>query len=110
MPDNVQVALWVRLEAKPGKEQAVADFLRAGLPLVEQEPATTVWFGVQLGPSTFGIFDAFPNEAGRQAHLSGAVAAALMANAQELLAQPPEIKKIDVLAAKLPPHSVGKAA
>ena len=110
MPDNVQVALWVRLEAKPGKEQAVAEFLRGGLSLVEQEPATTAWFGVQLGPSSFGIFDAFPNEAGRQAHLTGAVAAALMANAQELLAQPPEIKKIDVLAAKLPLRSSGKAA
>ncbi|HST11693.1 MAG TPA: hypothetical protein VLL05_15060 [Terriglobales bacterium] len=110
MSDNVQVALWVRLEAKPGKENAVADFLRGGLPMVQQEPATVAWFGVQLGPSTFGIFDAFPDESGRQAHLTGAVASALMANAQDLLAQPPEIKKIDVLAAKLPPKSVGKAA
>jgi quinol monooxygenase YgiN len=110
MSDNVQVALWVRLEAKPGKEKAVADFLRSGLPLVQQEPATVAWFGIQLGPSTFGIFDAFPNEAGRQAHLAGSVASALMANAQELLAQPPEIKRIDVIASKLPPQSVGKAA
>ena len=110
MPDNVQVALWVRLEAKPGKEQAVADFLRSGLPLVQQEPATLAWFGIQLGPSTFGIFDVFPNEAGRQAHLAGAVAAALMEHAQELLTQPPEIKRIDVLAAKLPSQPVGKAA
>jgi len=106
MPDNVQVALWVRLEAKPGKEQAVADFLRSGLPLVQQEPATLAWFGIQLGPSTFGIFDAFPNEV----HLAGAVAAALMEHAQELLTQPPEIKRIDVLAAKLPSQPVGKAA
>lgn len=110
MPDNVQVALWVKLEAKPGKEQAVADFLRSGLPLVQQEPATIAWFGIQLGPSTFGIFDAFPNDAGRQAHLSGAVAKALRANAQELLCQPPEIKKIDVLAAKLPSQPIGKVA
>jgi quinol monooxygenase YgiN len=71
---------------------------------------TVAWFGVQLGPSTFGIFDAFPDESGRQAHLTGAVASALMAKAQDLLAQPPEIKKIDVLAAKLPTKSVGKAA
>lgn len=110
MSDNVQVALWVRLEAKPGKEQAVAEFLRNGLPLVQQEPATIAWFGLQLGPSTFGIFDAFPDEAGRQAHLSGAVAAALMANAQELLSLPPEIKRVDVLAAKLPTEARKRAA
>jgi quinol monooxygenase YgiN len=98
----VKVALFVRLEAKPGKEKEVADFLRGGLPLVEEEPATTAWFGIQLGPSTFGIFDAFPDEAGRQAHLTGKVAAALMAKAGELLAQPPVIERVDVLAAKLP--------
>ncbi len=98
----VKVALFVRLEAKPGKEAEVADFLRGGLPLVREEPATTAWFGIQLGPSTFGIFDAFPDEAGRQAHLSGTVAAALMAKAGELLAQPPIIERVDVLAAKLP--------
>src|SRR6516162_11739234 len=98
----VKVALLVRLEAKPGKEQDVENFLRAGLPLVEAEPQTTVWFGIRLGPSTFGIFDAFPDEAGRQVHLSGKVAAALMAKAGELLATPPSIEKVDVLAAKLP--------
>jgi quinol monooxygenase YgiN len=98
----VKVALFVRLEAKPGKEAEVADFLRSGLPLVQEEPATTAWFGIQLGPSTFGIFDAFPDEAGRQAHLSGKVAAALMAKASDLLAQPPSIERVDVLAAKLP--------
>ena len=85
----VKVALWVRLEAKPGKE-------------ADAEPATTVWLGLQLGPSTFGIVDAFPDEAGRNAHLSGRVAAALMEKASDLLAQPPTIEKIDVLAAKLP--------
>jgi len=98
----VTVALLVRLEAKPGKEAAVEAFLRSGLPIVQEEPATTAWFGIRLGPSTFGIFDAFPDEAGRQAHLSGRVAAALMAKASELFAQPPVIEKIDVLAAKLP--------
>lgn len=98
----VKLALYVRLEAKPGKEQEVADFLRSGLPLVEEEPATIAWFGIQMGPSTFGIFDAFPDEAGRDAHLSGKVAAALMAKAPDLLAQPPRIEKVDLLAAKLP--------
>ena len=98
----VTVALLVRLEAKPGKEAEVERFLRAGLPLVQDEPATTAWFGIRLGSSTFGIFDAFPNEAGRQAHLAGKVAAALMAKAPELLAKPPVIEKVDVLAAKLP--------
>jgi len=98
----VQVALLVRLEAKPGKEADVENFLRGGLPLAQQEPATTAWFAIRLGPSTFGIFDAFPDEAGRQAHLSGPIAAALMAKASELLAKPPVIEKVDVLAAKLP--------
>jgi quinol monooxygenase YgiN len=98
----VKVALLVRLEAKPGKEAEVESFLRGGLSAVQGEPATTAWFAIRLGPSTFGIFDAFPDEAGRQAHLSGQVATALMAKASELLAQPPVIEKVDVLAAKLP--------
>jgi quinol monooxygenase YgiN len=98
----VNVALFVRLEAKPGKEAEVESFLRAGLPLVEAEPATTTWYGIRLGPSTFGIFDTFPDDAGRQAHLSGAVAKALMEHAPELLAEEPSIQMVDVLAAKLP--------
>jgi len=98
----VKTALFVRLEAKPGKEQAVEDFLRSGLAIVEAEPATIAWFAIRLGPSTFGIFDAFPDEAGRQAHLSGKVAAALMAKAADLLSEPPSIEKVDVLAVKLP--------
>ena len=98
----VKVALFVRLEAKPGKEKEVENFLLSGLPIVQAEPATTAWFGLRLGPSTFGIFDAFPDESGRQAHLTGQVAAALMANAGELFATPPSIEKVDVLAAKLP--------
>ena len=92
----------VRLEAKPGKEQQVEDFLKAGLPIVNEEPATVAWFGLRLGSSTFGIFDAFPDEAGREAHLSGKVAAALMAQADELFSEPPSIEKVDVLASKLP--------
>src|SRR5213082_1152917 len=102
MADTVKVALLVRLEAKPGKEADVESFLRGGLPIVQDEPATIAWFGIRLGPTTFGIFDVFPHEAGRQAHLSGQVAAALMAKAPELLAKPPVIEKVDVLAAKLP--------
>ena len=98
----LKTALFVRLEAKPGKEKEIADFLRSALPLVNAEPATAVWFGIQLGPSTFGIFDAFPDEAGRQAHLAGRVAEALMAKAGDLLSEPPAIHKLDVLAAKLP--------
>jgi quinol monooxygenase YgiN len=102
MKQNVSVALLVRLEAKPGKEAEVEEFLRAGLSIVEEEPATITWFAIKLGPSTFGIFDAFPDEAGRQAHLTGRVAAALMAKASDLFAQPPSIEKVEVVAAKLP--------
>ena len=98
----VTVGLLVRLEAKKGKESDVENFLRSGLPIAQDEPATTAWFAIRLGPSTFGIFDAFPSEAGRQAHLSGRVAAALMAHAPELLSQPPAIEKADVVAVKLP--------
>jgi quinol monooxygenase YgiN len=98
----VTVALWVRLEAKAGKESEVESFLKGGLAIVQEEPATTAWFAIKIGPSVFGIFDAFPDEAGRQAHLTGRVAAALMAKAGDLLSQPPSIEKIDVLAAKLP--------
>ena len=98
----VTVALLVRLEAKAGKESDVESFLKSGLAIVEEEPETTAWFAIRMGPSTFGIFDAFPDNSGRQAHLTGKVAAALMAKASELLAQPPIIEKVDVLAAKLP--------
>jgi quinol monooxygenase YgiN len=96
-----KLALWVRLEAKRGREADVEALLRGALPLVEAEPATTVWFGLRLGPSTFGIFDAFADEAGRNAHLSGQVAQALAAKASELLAAPPAIERVDVLASKL---------
>jgi quinol monooxygenase YgiN len=98
----VKTALYVHLEAKLGKEKEVAEFLKGGLALVNNEPATTAWFGIQMGPSTFGIFDAFPDEAGRNAHLNGQVAAALMAKAGDLFSKLPSISKVDVLAAKLP--------
>jgi quinol monooxygenase YgiN len=98
----VTVGLLVRLVAKPGKEADVAAFLEGGLPLVQEEPATIAWFAIRLGPSEFGIFDAFPDDSGRQVHLAGRVAEALMARAGELLEQPPGIEPVDVLAAKLP--------
>ncbi len=98
----VTKALYVRLEAKPGKQADVASFLRGGLSTVQEEPATIAWFAIRLGPSTFGIFDAFPDEAGRQAHLAGRVAQALTEQVSELFAGPPAIEKLDVLAAKLP--------
>jgi quinol monooxygenase YgiN len=99
---DVSVGLWVRLEAKPGKEADVEAFLKSGRALVDEEPETVVWFGVRLSPTTFGIFDAFERESGRDAHLAGRVAAALMENAPELLAQEPSIEKVDVLASKVP--------
>jgi quinol monooxygenase YgiN len=98
----VTVGLLVRLVVKPGKEDEVISFLEGGLALVEEEPATIAWFAIRLGPSEFGIFDAFPDDTGRQAHLGGRVAAALMTQAPELLTQPPVIEPVDVLAAKLP--------
>jgi len=94
--------LLIRLEAKPGKERELESFLCGSLPIVQEEPATTAWFALRLGPSTFGLFDAFSDDAGRQAHLSGRVAAALMAKAPDLLSMPPSIEKTDVLAVKLP--------
>ncbi|MEI8385503.1 MAG: antibiotic biosynthesis monooxygenase [Nitrosomonadaceae bacterium] len=98
----VKFALLVRLEAKLGKEAVVASFLEGALALANQETTTPVWFALRIGPSTFGIFDAFADEAGRSAHLAGPIAAALMANAAELLSQPPQIEQVEVLAAKLP--------
>jgi len=98
----VKQALFVRLEAKVGKEEAVERFLRDALPAVQAEPATEAWFAIRMGPSSYAIFDAFPDEAGRQAHLTGRVAAALMARAPELFVVAPDVGKAEVLAAKLP--------
>lgn len=97
----VTTGLIVRLDAKQGKEQALAAFLADALPLVESEPQTIAWFAVRISASSFAIVDVFPNDAGRQAHLDGPVAAALSENATELLARAPEIERVDVLAAKL---------
>ena len=97
----VKLALLARLEAKPGKAEEAAAFLRSALPLAQQESGTTVWFAWRIGASTFGIFDAFADESGRQAHLNGQIAAALIAKAPDLFVGPPNIEKLDVLAAKL---------
>ena len=97
----VKVGLFVKLQAKPGKEEAVKNFLESGLDLANQEATTPLWFALQLGPSTFGIFDAFTDESGRKSHLDGPIAAALMANAEELLAETPQIEQIDVIGAKV---------
>jgi len=93
-------ALWVVLEAKPGKEKDLENFLAGALPLVQAEPATITWYAIRMGPGSFGIFDTFANDAGREAHLQGKVAAALVERASELLAKPPRIEKIGILAAK----------
>ena len=98
----VTVALLVRLEAKSGKAEEVAHLLRDGLPLVQAEPETTAWFAARVDASTFLIFDVFPTEEGREQHLAGRVAEALLARAADLFSQPPAIEKLDVLASKLP--------
>ena len=100
--NRVKLGLWVRLEAKPGKEADVESFLRNGLSIVQDEPTTTTWYAVKLGPSIYGIFDTFKDESGRQGHLTGRVAVALKAQTSELFAKPPSIEKVEVLAAKLP--------
>lgn len=96
----VKVAVLARLEAKPGKEAEVEAFLKSALPLAQAEPGTVSWYALKLGPSTFGIFDTFEAQAGRQAHLSGPIASALMARADELLSTPPMIEQVDLLAVK----------
>jgi quinol monooxygenase YgiN len=97
-----QHALYVQLEAKPGKEQEVASFLSNARSMVNNEPDTMAWFALRLGPTTFAIFDAFANERGREAHLQGRVATDLMSKAPQLFAKTPEIRRIDVIADKLP--------
>lgn len=96
----VKYAIVARVEAKPGKETDVENFLKSALPLAEDEKETISWYALKIGPSTFGIFDTFNDEAGREAHLSGKIAAALMQHADELLAKPPVIEKVELLAVK----------
>ena len=98
----VHVGLWVRMEAKEGKESDAASFLEQAQPLVEEEPGTLAWFAVRLSESQFAIFDAFPHDNAREDHLGGQVAAALLKRAPELFLEMPTIERVDVLAAKLP--------
>lgn len=97
-----QHALYVQLEAKPGKEQEVTKFLANGRMMVDDEPDTTAWFAIRMGPRTFAVFDAFASEQGREAHLRGKLATQLMSKASELFAKQPEIMRMDVIADKLP--------
>ena len=98
----VKLGIFVRLRAKPGKENEVAQLLQGGLGIVQQESGTPLWFALRFDSSTFGIFDAFNDEKGRSAHLEGRLAAALMAKASDLLAEAPKIEKVDLLAVKAP--------
>jgi quinol monooxygenase YgiN len=97
----VTVGLLATLNAKPGREDDLASFLKSALPLAQAEDDTIAWFAIKIDNTTYGIFDVFPGPEGRQAHLDGPIAAALMAKANDLLSSPPDIKPIDVLAAKL---------
>jgi quinol monooxygenase YgiN len=96
----IKCGLFVRLEAKPGKEQVVANFLVSGLEMVNQEATTPIWFALQLSPTTFGVFDAFASEEARQAHLAGNLAKALMSRVDEMLASPPSVEPLDILGMK----------
>src|SRR5271169_6431221 len=100
-------AISATLEARPGKEGEVEEFLKSAQPLVMQEAGTTTWFAFRIGPATFGIFDTFANEAGLQAHLNGAIAKAIFAKAEELFAKPPQIQQIEIFAASRFPRSFG---
>lgn len=99
---SINLGLYVQIKVKPGKEAAMEAFLKSGLALANAEPGTSVWFALRLGPSTFGVFDGFADEAGRDSHLTGAIAAALFGDKDGLLAETPTVQKLDVLAAKLP--------
>ncbi|MGH9561562.1 MAG: putative quinol monooxygenase [Terracidiphilus sp.] len=95
-------ALLALLHAKAGKEQEAEAFLKSALPLAVAETGTSTWYAVKLGPDRFGIFDTFKDEAGRNAHLTGEIAKALFSRAEELFAEPPQVEKLEILAAKAP--------
>ena len=103
------VAIWAVMESKPGKEDEVEAFLKSAQSIAEREPETTSWYAVRIGPSTFGIFDTFPDERGRVAHLTGEIAKALAAKALDLFAKEPEIRRLSILASKTPKHSLSAA-
>lgn len=96
----VKAAIWAQLNAKPGKESELEEFLKSAQPLAEREKDTVSWYAVKMSPSSFGIFDTFADDAGRQAHLNGEIAKALMSKAKELLASDPQIHQIEVIASK----------
>jgi len=95
-----RVSIWAQLEAKPGKEKDIEEFLKSAQPLAERERGTISWYAIKMGPGKYGIFDTFADENGRNAHLNGEIAKALFAKANELFAKPPEIFKPEVLAVK----------
>lgn len=98
----VKLAIWANLEAKPGKEKEVEEFLKSAQPLAEKEKGTVTWYAIKMGPGKYGIFDTFADEKGREAHLTGDIAKALFAKAKDLFAKPPEVAKPEILAAKVP--------
>jgi quinol monooxygenase YgiN len=93
-------AIWVMLKAKPGKESDVEAFLKQGAAMSNDEPQTVTWYGVQMGPGVYGVFDTFDDESGRDAHMNGEIAKALTANAVELFSNELRIEKMDILAEK----------
>jgi quinol monooxygenase YgiN len=95
-----KLAIWAQLEAKPGKDKELEEFLKSALPLAEREPGTITWYAIKMGPGKYGIFDTFADENGRNAHLNGEIAKALFAKADQLLASAPKIDKPEILAAK----------
>jgi quinol monooxygenase YgiN len=105
-----RLAIWAQVEAKPGKEQTVAEFLKSAQALAEKEQGTLTWYAVKLGGAKFGIFDTFADEKGREAHLNGEIAKALFAKAQELFTKEPEVHKIEILAAKAPGGAKARGA
>jgi quinol monooxygenase YgiN len=95
-----KLAIWAQLEAKPGKEKEVEDFLKSAQPLAEREAGTITWYAIKMGPGKYGIFDTFADENGRNAHLNGEIAKALFAKAKDLFSQPPKVDKPEILASK----------
>jgi quinol monooxygenase YgiN len=105
-----QLAIWVEMEAKPGKEQEVANFLKSAQNLAEREQGTITWYAMKLGGPKFGIFDTFADERGREAHMNGEIARQLFSKGKELLARDPQIHKLDLLGAKEPGASRAQTA
>jgi quinol monooxygenase YgiN len=95
-----KLAIWAQLEAKPGKEKEVEEFLKSAQPLAERESGTLTWYAIKMAPGKYGIFDTFDDEAGRNAHLNGEIAKALFAKAKDLFSKPPDVEKPEILASK----------